>query len=190
MVAGVYRRVSRLPTDHPLRRSWRYLRRIAWIQRTTDRLLGIRSGGAIPAAAVIRVGSVSASKSSGMSALDTKKFFRELLRRSSRAAPAGGAVARRVLLVNAGLAAGGAERQIVNTLNGLSRQLLESVTFLGEYLFESPERAFLLPELSSRVAVAQVEKRTRLTRDGFKGIDPDVAEMLGFLPAPLVEEIL
>ena len=125
-----------------------------------------------------------------MSAPDAEKFFTELLRRASRAAPAGEAVARRVLLVNAGLAAGGAERQIVNTLNGLSCQLLESVTFLGEYLFESPERAFLLPELSSRVAVAQVERRTRLTRDGFNRIDPDVAEMLGFLPAPFVEEIL
>jgi glycosyltransferase involved in cell wall biosynthesis len=191
-VSVVYRRVSRLSTDHPLRRSWRYLRRISWVRRATDRLLGIRPGG-IPAAAVIPVvsaGSVSTRVPSYTSLPCAKAFFVELLGRASKAAPAPQAVPRRVLLVNAGLAAGGAERQIVNTLNGLSGQSLESVAFLGEHLFESTERTFLLPELRSGIAAAAVQRRTRLAEAGFTGSDTDVAELLGLMPAQFVEEIL
>jgi glycosyltransferase involved in cell wall biosynthesis len=124
-------------------------------------------------------------------AVDNKAFFAELLRRAVETRPTIEALPRRVLLVNAGLAAGGAERQVVNTLLGLSRQPLESVAFLGEYLFESTERGFLLPELAaSKIAVAQVRRRIRLAGDSFAGIEPQLAELLGLMPAHFVEEIL
>jgi len=183
MISGVYRRVSRLPTDHLLRRGWRYLRRISWVRQVIDRLLALQPAVAISAAAVMPVVPAAGSANS-------KQFFVDLLERASTAAPTLEAVPRRVLLVNAGLAAGGAERQIVNTLNGLSRQSLESVSLLGEYLFESSERAFLLPELRSGIAVEQVRRRTRFSGAGFTRIGPNVARLLGALPVQLAEEIL
>ncbi|MGE5271104.1 MAG: glycosyltransferase [Thiohalocapsa sp.] len=116
-------------------------------------------------------------------------FFAELLRRAA-AAPSFAPEARRVLLVNAGLAAGGAERQVVNTLLGLRRQGLESVCFLGEYLDQSPDRSFLLPALcGSGIEVAQVARRNR---DDFpnhvREIDNSVAEMLALLPSDLAQD--
>lgn len=107
MVSGVYRRVSRLPTSHPLRRSWRYLRRIAWVRQATDRLLQIWPGILIPATAAIPGVPTVSRRHPYLSLLNTKTYFGELLQRASSAAPINEAVPRRVLLVNAGLAAGG-----------------------------------------------------------------------------------
>src|SRR5207244_4272193 len=112
------------------------LRRVSWIRRVTNRLLGVRPGGGMPAAAVIlAVAPATVARAHVPAfAVDSRPFFVELLRRAAVAAPTAAAIPGRVLLVNAGLAAGGAERQVVNTLLGLSRQPLESVAFLGEYL--------------------------------------------------------
>jgi glycosyltransferase involved in cell wall biosynthesis len=163
-MAAVRDRLALLPADHPVARGaralWRGQLRPGAISRLFQR-------STVPAIAI------------------DERFFAELLRRSA-AAPSIAPVPRRVLLVNAGLAAGGAERQIVNTLLGLPRQELESVSFLGEYLDDSPDRAFMLPALSgSGVVPAQLARRDR---GYFKEIDKSVTELLELLPPDLAQE--
>ncbi len=96
---------------------------------------------------------------------------------------------RRVLLVNWSLAAGGAERQVVNTLRGLAKQELEGVSFLGEYLFDRPENTFLLPELDgSGITLAQPQKRIAVSSQD-ASVAPLIAEVRRILPTHLIEEI-
>jgi len=101
------------------------------------------------------------------------------------------AIHKRVVLVNPGLAAGGAERQIVNTLIGLCSKGLESITFLGEYLDSAPGLDFYLPKLRTHnVEVTNVKRRLTLEEHGLASVPPDIAEMLVALPASTVEEIM
>jgi glycosyltransferase involved in cell wall biosynthesis len=164
LMAAVRNRLALLPAEHPVARSARALWR-GQLPRGMTSSLFRRSAG--PAAAI------------------DQSFFAELLRRAA-AAPSITPIPGRVVLVNAGLAAGGAERQIVNTLLGLRRQKLESVSFLGEFLDDSPDRTFMLPALSgSGIAVIQVGRRDR----GYlKQIDGSVTALLELLPPDLARE--
>ncbi len=98
----------------------------------------------------------------------------------------------RVLLVNAGLAAGGAERQIVNTLIGLRDSgQCESVTLLAEYIGHAPNLDFFLPELQSQgIVVTQIPRTVSLARDGLSSLPSSIATLVADLPGALVEEIL
>lgn len=98
----------------------------------------------------------------------------------------------RVLLVNAGLAAGGAERQIVNTLIGLRNSgKVESVGLLAEYIEHAPNLDFFLPELESQgIRVAQVQRAITLAEDGLSSLPLSIAEVVADLPETLIEEIL
>ncbi len=101
-------------------------------------------------------------------------------------------VPRRVLLVNAGLAAGGAERQIVNTLIGLRDSgECESVGLLAEYIDHVPHLDFFLHQLEAvGIEVNQVEHAISLSDDGLTSISPEVAELLADIAPGLIEEIL
>ncbi|MFT3735716.1 MAG: glycosyltransferase [Rhodocyclaceae bacterium] len=98
----------------------------------------------------------------------------------------------RVLLVNAGLAAGGAERQIVNTLIGLKASgLCESVSLLAEYIDHAPNLDFFLHELhAADIEVSQVRRSVSLVEDGLYTVRPEVAELLADIASGLIEEIL
>lgn len=98
----------------------------------------------------------------------------------------------RVLLVNAGLAAGGAERQIVNTLIGLRDSgKCESVALLAEYIDHAPHLDFFLHELEAQgIEVAQVQHRITLADDGLASLAPAIAELAVNLPGSILEEIL
>jgi glycosyltransferase involved in cell wall biosynthesis len=119
-------------------------------------------------------------------------FFRELLRRAQiMAKHAKPAISRRVILVNAGLTAGGAERQIVNTLLGLRTKNLESVAFLGEYLHSEEGLDFHLPKLQGQhIEASEPKRRFTLEEHGLASVSPDVAEMLAALPPRTIEEIM
>lgn len=101
-------------------------------------------------------------------------------------------VPRRFLLVNAGLAAGGAERQIVNTLIGLSdSRQCESVALLAEYIDHAPHLDFFLHELEDHnIEVAQVQHAVSLADDGLSSLPPYIAEVMAGLPGGILEEIL
>jgi len=101
-------------------------------------------------------------------------------------------VAGRVLLVNAGLAAGGAERQIVNTLIGLRNSgRCESVALLAEYIDHAPQLDFFLHELENQgIEVAQIEHTVTLADDGVSSLPPQIAELAAELPGTILEETL
>lgn len=120
--------------------------------------------------------------------------YRELLRQarsqdiSKRYQP----VARRVLLVNAGLAAGGAERQIINTLIGLRDSgHCENVALLAEYINYAPGLDFFAQELKAAgIEVAQVKQSVVLVEDGLSSLDPALRESFAEIEYGLMEEIL
>ena len=123
----------------------------------------------------------------------SEQLFRELIRRATDSARACGQnrfVPGRVVLVNSGLAAGGAERQLVNTLIGLKTTAsLESVILLAEYLHASPDMSFYLPQLQTAgVPVHQVRSAAKYGDTHI--VSPDLAELLDLIPQHLTAEIL
>lgn len=102
------------------------------------------------------------------------------------------AIPRRVILVNAGLAAGGAERQIINTLIGLKASgKCESVALLAEYIDYAPNLNFFLHELeTAEIEVSQVEHTISLYDEGLSSVYPEVADLLSQIEPNLVEDIL
>ena len=127
------------------------------------------------------------------SGLAGEGLYTELLQRACHSQSMGSqAVPRRVVLVNAGLAAGGAERQIVNTLIGLKGSgQCESVSLLAEYIDHAPNLDFFLHELeASGIEVSQVERTLSLSDDGLSSVSPEVAELLADIAPGLIEEIL
>ena len=101
-------------------------------------------------------------------------------------------IPNRVLLVNAGLAAGGAERQIVNTMIGLHGSgQCESVALLAEYIDYAPKLDFFLHNLRERgIEVAQVQHTVTLAEDGLSNLPLSLAELAADLPVGILEEIL
>ncbi|MEO1136707.1 MAG: glycosyltransferase [Pseudomonadota bacterium] len=94
------------------------------------------------------------------------------------------------MLVNNGLAAGGAERQIVYTLKGLRARGVEAV-FVGEYLHRAAGLDFHLHSL--RDAGVDVQGLERATQPGpalFQHVTPPVASLLSQAPAAMMLEIL
>lgn len=130
----------------------------------------------------------------GGSGLSGEALYLELFRRSlalqapEKITP----IPNRVLLVNAGLAAGGAERQIVNTLIGLrDTGQCESAALLAEYIDHAPQLDFFLHELEQQgIEVAQVQHAVTLADDGLSTLPPSLAELAADLPAGILEEIL
>lgn len=128
------------------------------------------------------------------SSFSGENLYKELLTCARSSAQNNGyePIPRRVLLVNAGLAAGGAERQIVNTLIGLKASgQCESVGLLAEYIDQAPNLDFFLHELKAAdVEVSQVEHVISLSDDGLSSIAPEVADLLADVATSLIEEIL
>ncbi|NCW90302.1 MAG: hypothetical protein EBV73_07160, partial [Rhodocyclales bacterium] len=130
----------------------------------------------------------------GGSGFSGEALYLELFRRSL-ALPAHEKITpipNRVLLVNAGLAAGGAERQIANTLIGLHGSgQCESVALLAEYINYAPNLDFFLHELEDQgIEVAQVQHTIALTEDGLSNLPLSLAEVAADLPMGILEEIL
>lgn len=95
----------------------------------------------------------------------------------------------RVILINAGLGAGGAERQVVNTLLGLKQRGVD-VSFVGEYVFGAQELGFFLPVVEGAgIAVQQVPRRFSLTTGDLGAVSPHLVAMDSLLPGYLLEEI-
>ena len=126
--------------------------------------------------------------------LAEEALYKELLQRAGEFAQNTGyqAIPRRVLLVNAGLAAGGAERQIINTLIGLkSSGQCESVALLAEYIDHAPGLDFFLHELETAgIEVSQVEHVISISDDGLFSVQPELADLLADIAPNLIEEIL
>ncbi|MEN5094210.1 glycosyltransferase [Pseudomonas protegens] len=136
----------------------------------------------------------SGNEQSNNSGLTSDVLYQELLQRAVESVSRMDytAIPRRVILVNAGLAAGGAERQIVNTLIGLKASgQCESIALLAEYIEYAPNLDFFLHELQiAKIEVSQVRHAISLSDDGLSSVTPEVAELLADIAPALIEEIL
>lgn len=95
-----------------------------------------------------------------------------------------------VVLVNNGLSAGGAERQIVFTLIGLKARGRRAL-FIGEYLERTPEHRFYLGALDrAGVEWRALKQRTGPGRPIYAPVARPVAALLSRMPAHLMVEIL
>lgn len=99
---------------------------------------------------------------------------------------------KKILLVNNGLAAGGAEKQIVNTLIGLekSKQFCE-IELLCEYIGHSKDLDFFLEDLKdSSVKISKLEKKYLLSDNGLASLSPPIAQIVKTFPLSIIEDIL
>lgn len=178
------RSISQRPENHPLRKVVGITKQIPVLRtlwrrtfKREDLSSGMRNNG-----------------QPSSSDLAEEVLYKELLQRAQQSAQGMGyqAIPRRVLLVNAGLAAGGAERQIVNTLTGLKASgQCESVALLAEYIDHAPNLDFFLHELEvAGIEVSQVEHAISLSDDGLSSVQPEVADLLADIAPGLIEEIL
>lgn len=176
----LYRRVTQLPHDSFLRKTL-----FGLAMRPTVQALWRR---------VFKREGVSIHAMVGQSGLAGEALYTELCRRALEQPQTDkiSAVPRRVLLVNAGLAAGGAERQIVNTLIGLKNSnQCESVALLAEYIDHAPHLDFFLHEVERQgIEVAQMQQTVTLAYDGLASLSPPIAELAADLPPSILEEIL
>lgn len=178
------RSISQRPENHPLRKIVGITKQVPVLRtlwRRTFKREDLSSG----------MPSKGGQNDGGLS---EEILYKELLQRARQSAQSMGyqAIPRRVLLVNAGLAAGGAERQIVNTLIGLKASgQCESVALLAEYIDHAPNLDFFLHELEAAgIEVSQVEHSISLSDDGLSSVDTEVADLLADIAPSLIEEIL
>ncbi len=120
-------------------------------------------------------------------------FFQELLRQARLLASTSKVTAepKRFILVNAGLAAGGAERQVVNTLRGLKSRGFDDICLIGEYLHRSQGLDFYLPLLeSAEIQAEPLTNAVTIVEHGFQSVPAPLGELLAQLPGAMAEEIL
>lgn len=178
------RHINLLPENHPLRKIVGVTKRVP-VLRTLWRRIFKREDLS---------SSMPGNTRGNNSGLAQEALYKDLLQRAGEFAQSAGyqAIPRRVLLVNAGLAAGGAERQIVNTLIGLRDSgACESVGLLAEYIDHAPHLDFFLHELNTAgIEVSQVRHAISLSDDGLSSVSPEVADLLGDIAPGLIQETL
>ena len=178
------RSIAQQPESHPMRKVVRITKQVPML-RTLCRRTFKRED---LSSSILRKGRQNDS------GLSEEVLYKELLQRARESAQSMGyqAIPRRVLLVNAGLAAGGAERQIVNTLIALKASgQCESVALLAEYIDHVQNLDFFLHELEAAgIEVSQVEHVVSLSDDGLSSVQPEVADLLADITPGLIEEIL
>lgn len=117
-------------------------------------------------------------------------YFAHLLQAIEQAAPRYEPVERRVVLVNNGLSAGGAERQIVYTLTGLKQRGWDA-RFVGEYLHAAHGLAFHLDGLrDAGVKADALPPLKPPLSQMYRSVTREVADALSRLPPTMVFEIL
>jgi mannose-1-phosphate guanylyltransferase/mannose-6-phosphate isomerase len=175
----LHRHIRQMPHDNLIRKSLYGVASVPLIKAAWSRVFkrGASSHGVV-----------------GGSGLSGEALYLELFQRALKqpAHEKFKSIPHRVLLVNAGLAAGGAERQIVNTLIGLRDSgQCESVALLAEYIDHAPQLDFFLHELEEHgIEVAQVQHSVTLADDGLSSLPPSIAELAADLPGSILEEIL
>lgn len=178
------RTISKQPESHPLRKAVRITKQVPLLRMLWRRIFKRED-----------LSSDRLSKGrQNENGLSDDALYKALMQRAQKSAQSirYNAVPGRVLLVNAGLAAGGAERQIVNTLVGLkASEQCESVGLLAEYIDHAPNLDFFLHELEAAgIEVSQVEHNVSLNEDGLSCLEPEVAELIADIEPGLIEEIL
>jgi len=117
-------------------------------------------------------------------------FFSNLIARIAACEPRPEVATDTIVLVNNGLSAGGAERQIVTTMLGLKARNIPAV-FIGEYLDTAPGHDVHLASLAAAGADARALKRVTLPGNRvFAAVSKPVAAQLFRIQPSLLLEIL
>jgi glycosyltransferase involved in cell wall biosynthesis len=193
---AVRRTLFRTGENHPLRRIYNIVRtvpgvRVLWraidARRPTETgFAKLVSGGAVFGPSAPH----DAASLPAVVAFDDPKFFPNLIARIRACEPHAGRHDDTVVLVNNGLSAGGAERQIVNTMLGLKARGVPAV-FIGEYLKAAPSQDFHLDALVT--AGGDARELERITAPGarvFENVSMPVARQLFRIERSMLLEIL
>lgn len=181
--------------DHIVRRMYRGVRRAPGVTSLWRAI----AGGPIPAWSSVRryvreggefLDSGAAAAERPAPAFDDEPYFPDLLSRIAEARASYEPVVKRVVLVNNGLAAGGAERQIVYTLKGLKDAGWDP-HFIGEYLGRAPGLDFHRAAVEAAgVPVLPLESLRQPGPALYAGVTRAVAEALSQAPADFLLETL
>ncbi len=117
-------------------------------------------------------------------------YFRKLIEYASADGGLVTAASSKVMLVNNGLAAGGAERQIIYTANGLKERGCEPV-FVGEYLNQAPGLDFHAEALrATGVGVMGLPRSAKPDSFLYQLVSRPVAVLLAKAPTKMMLEML
>ena len=174
-----------LRASHLVQYLWRLIDRDGdadWL--ATERYAA--SGGIFAESANVKVKTAAAS----LVSIESETFYDDLLARIATHEPRDAPVPRRAVLINNGLSAGGAERQIVYTLTGLAKRGWDA-RFIGEHLLSAPGLAFHLETLRrAGIQATPLPRKRRVGKHIYATITRPVADVLSRLPAATVLEIL
>jgi glycosyltransferase involved in cell wall biosynthesis len=193
---AVRRKLFRVDEKHPLRRLHRIVRTVPGVtqvwraidkRRPTARAFAkhVSGGGVFGPAAPHDPVSLPP-----VVPFDHPDFFSNLIARIAACEPRPEAATDTIVLVNNGLSAGGAERQIVGTMLGLKARRMPAV-FIGEYLDTAPGLDFHLASLAAAGADARALGRVTLPGNRvFAAVSKPVAAQLFHIEPSLLLEIL
>jgi glycosyltransferase involved in cell wall biosynthesis len=186
---GVIGGLAAVSPDHPLRRAHAALRQIGLVQTLWRRWVFDPGGRAVDPAAYAAAGGLfgPGPSTAGLDPIG-EIGFDALIARAEACETPYDPVAGRILIVNCGLACGGAERQIVTLAHGLVARGVD-VVFLGESLARAPGLDFYLDRMPPGRASPT---RREIKVDGrlYAGVTRPVAEALACLPQPELLEVL
>jgi glycosyltransferase involved in cell wall biosynthesis len=193
---AVRRTLFRTDEKHPLRRVYTVVRSIPGVRQLWRTIDTRRPTDAAFAKLVAQGAVFGQSASHDPAALppvvsfEDSDFFPNLIARIRSCEPRPRSRNDTVVLVNNGLSAGGAERQIVNTMLGLKARGVPAV-FIGEYLTTAPGQDFHLDAL--RAAGGDARELERIATPGarlFEGVSQPVAKQLFRMESTMLLEIL
>jgi glycosyltransferase involved in cell wall biosynthesis len=193
---AVRRTLFRIDEKHPLRRIYSVVREIPGVRQVWRTIDTRRPTAAAFAKHVSRGAVFGPSAPHDPAALppvvpfEDPKFFPNLIARIRACEPRPESRNDTVVLVNNGLSAGGAERQIVNTMLGLKARGVPAV-FVGEYLTTAPGQDFHLESLRAAGGDARELERTATPGNRlFEGVSQPVAKQLFRAESAMLLEIL
>jgi glycosyltransferase involved in cell wall biosynthesis len=184
--------------DALLRRAYRLARKIPGVRQTWKLIGGHRYFDWVKVDLYVAQGgafggnrSLDNAASVPVVDFDSESFFPNLIERIRLCEPRLPEVTSTIVLINNGLSAGGAERQIMNTLLGLKSRGRPAV-FIGELLAGVPGQDFhLAAALAAGLDARQLERAVKPgSRRLYDCVSKPVAELLSQVPPDMLLDIL
>jgi glycosyltransferase involved in cell wall biosynthesis len=178
--------------DHPLRRAYRLLRRLPGVTRVWRATLGSPATAFVEANHYALTGAFGSHAETCLPVDATIEhgLFETIFERAAAYEPAIEPVPGRVIVVNCSLAAGGAERQVVNTLLGLKVRGID-VALVAENLYRQAGLAFHIETVTAaRIDVAALPRQSSPGPRLYAEVSRPLAEALSLLPHDVLFESL
>jgi glycosyltransferase involved in cell wall biosynthesis len=183
----------RVPEDHLLRRAYGVVRRLPFVRAAWRSLGGHETWRDVEryaAAGGTFAGSDAPGDGAPSHTFGDDAYFQNLIDRIHASPLPCEPVKGRIVLVNNGLSAGGAERQIVYTLTGLKARG-HDVRFIGEFMGRAPGLDFHTPVLTDAgIIIEEVSRETGPGPSLYANVTRPVAEVLAAAPASFMLQVL